>query len=65
MMHAPFFDSSAETESVEVDVLEKKVTLTFRLPTVGKVIAQQMTPINRTNLPKVAIIKRIFRSSGG
>ncbi|KAL1295877.1 hypothetical protein HN51_056691 [Arachis hypogaea] len=58
----------AETESVEVDVLEKKVTLTFRLlPTVGKVIteAQQITPINRNNLPKVAIIKRIFRSSHG
>ncbi|KAL1295878.1 uncharacterized protein [Arachis hypogaea] len=57
-----------ETESVEVDVLEKKVTLTFRLlPTVGKVIteAQQITPINRNNLPKVAIIKRIFRSSHG
>ncbi|MED6206792.1 hypothetical protein PIB30_030111 [Stylosanthes scabra] len=58
-----------ETESVEVDVLEKKVTLTFRLlPTVGKVItqAQQITtPINRTNLPKVAIIKRIFSFSHG
>ncbi|MED6131985.1 hypothetical protein PIB30_015136 [Stylosanthes scabra] len=59
---------NAETESVEVDVLEKKVTLTFRLlPTVGKVITQakQITPINRTNLPKVAIIKRIFSFSHG
>ncbi|XP_020213722.1 uncharacterized protein LOC109797955 isoform X2 [Cajanus cajan] len=44
-----------ETESVEVNVLEKKVVLTFRLPTIGKVISQP--------LPKVAIIKRIFRSS--
>ncbi|KAJ1436232.1 Heavy metal-associated domain superfamily [Sesbania bispinosa] len=56
---------SSETESVEVDVLEKKVILTFRIPTVGKVIQQQTSPINtnRTPLPKVAIIKRIFRSS--
>ncbi|XP_020213721.1 uncharacterized protein LOC109797955 isoform X1 [Cajanus cajan] len=46
---------NAETESVEVNVLEKKVVLTFRLPTIGKVISQP--------LPKVAIIKRIFRSS--
>ncbi|XP_061374692.1 uncharacterized protein LOC133316907 isoform X2 [Gastrolobium bilobum] len=49
-----------ETESVVVNVLEKKVILTFRLPTIGKVITQQTTPINKT---PVAIIKRIFRSS--
>ncbi|XP_028221202.1 uncharacterized protein LOC114402736 isoform X2 [Glycine soja] len=47
-----------ETESVVVNVLEKKVVLTFRLPTIGKVISQQITPV-----PKVAIIRRIFRSS--
>ncbi|XP_061374691.1 uncharacterized protein LOC133316907 isoform X1 [Gastrolobium bilobum] len=51
---------NAETESVVVNVLEKKVILTFRLPTIGKVITQQTTPINKT---PVAIIKRIFRSS--
>ncbi|KAK7280497.1 hypothetical protein RJT34_25561 [Clitoria ternatea] len=54
---------NAETESVVVNVLEKEVVLTFRLPTIGKVISQQITPINKTLLPKVAIIKRIFRSS--
>ncbi|KAK7275235.1 hypothetical protein RIF29_16344 [Crotalaria pallida] len=56
---------NVETESVVVNVLEKKVTLTFRLPTVGKVITRQITPIIRNPLPKVAIIKRIFRSSRG
>ncbi|XP_027367778.1 uncharacterized protein LOC113873717 [Abrus precatorius] len=54
---------NAETESVVVNVLEKKVVLTFRLPTIGKVISQQIAPVNRTPLPKGAIIKRIFRSS--
>ncbi|CAJ1977556.1 unnamed protein product [Sphenostylis stenocarpa] len=49
---------NAGTESVVVNVMEKKVVLTFRLTTIGKVISQQITP-----LPKVAIIKRIFRSS--
>ncbi|XP_027362747.1 uncharacterized protein LOC113870351 [Abrus precatorius] len=56
---------NVETESVMVNVLEKKVTLTFRLPTVSEVITRQITPINRNSLPKVAIIKRIFRSSRG
>ncbi|KAE9605683.1 hypothetical protein Lal_00025024 [Lupinus albus] len=48
-----------ETESVVFNVLEKKVTLTFRLLTVDKVVTQQITPINKNLLPKVAII--IFR----
>jgi len=52
------YDFSAETESVVVNVLEKKVVLTFRLTTIGKVVSQQITP-----LPKFAIIKRIFRFS--
>ncbi|XP_061375061.1 uncharacterized protein LOC133317238 [Gastrolobium bilobum] len=52
---------NVETESVVVNVLEKKVILTFKLPTVTR----QITPINRNPLPKVAIIKRIFRSSRG
>ncbi|KAK7357807.1 hypothetical protein VNO80_17103 [Phaseolus coccineus] len=51
---------NAETESVVVNVLEKKVVLTFRLTTIGKVISQQITPLP-TTVPKVAIIKRIFR----
>ncbi|WJX63122.1 hypothetical protein P8452_48044 [Trifolium repens] len=51
---------NVETESVEVNVLEKKVTLTFRLPTVAKEITRQITPINRNHLPKVALIKHLF-----
>ncbi|XP_045819099.1 uncharacterized protein LOC123911673 [Trifolium pratense] len=51
---------NVETESVEVDVLEKKVTLTFRLPTVAKEITRQITPINKNHFPKVAIIKHLF-----
>ncbi|XP_057424944.1 uncharacterized protein LOC130718375 isoform X2 [Lotus japonicus] len=63
-----------ETESVVVNVLEKKVILTFRLPADTKVISQSQTPINRTQItpinnrtlpPKVAVIKRIFGSSRG
>ncbi|KAK4263779.1 hypothetical protein QN277_029152 [Acacia crassicarpa] len=54
---------NAETESLEVNVLEKKVTLTFRLPTVAQVMQQrQLAPITLTSLPKAALIKRIFRS---
>ncbi|OIW04667.1 hypothetical protein TanjilG_07802 [Lupinus angustifolius] len=56
---------NVETESVVVNVLEKKVTLTFRLSKVGKVITRKITHINRNPLPKVAIIKRIFGSSSG
>ncbi|OIW06926.1 hypothetical protein TanjilG_18314 [Lupinus angustifolius] len=54
-----------ETESVVVNVLEKKVILTFRLSTVAKVIRRQMTPINNTPIPKSATIKSIFRFSCG
>ncbi|KAF1860693.1 hypothetical protein Lal_00000106 [Lupinus albus] len=56
---------NAETESVVVNVLEKKVTLTFRLSTVGKVITRQITPINTTTTLKFATIKSIFRFSCG
>ncbi|XP_058775354.1 uncharacterized protein LOC131649619 isoform X2 [Vicia villosa] len=52
-----------ETESVEVNVLEKKVTLAFRLPTGAKGVARQIIPINKNPLPKVSIINRLFRSS--
>ncbi|XP_028768209.1 uncharacterized protein LOC114739248 isoform X2 [Neltuma alba] len=52
-----------ETESLEVNVLEKKVTLTFRLPTVAEVMRhRQLAPITRSPFPKAALIKRLFRS---
>lgn len=66
--NACIFNFSAETESIVVNVLEKKVILTFRISTtttIGKVISKKVTPLNRTPSPKVAIIKRIFRSSRG
>ncbi|CAJ1932327.1 unnamed protein product [Sphenostylis stenocarpa] len=53
---------NAETESMVINVLEKKVTLTFKLPSMGKLTTRQITHVNRNSLPKVAIIKRIFRS---
>lgn len=58
---------NAETQSIVVNVLEKKVILTFRISktTVGKLISKKVTPLNKTPSPKVAIIKRIFRSSSG
>ncbi|CAJ2630745.1 uncharacterized protein LOC123900215 isoform X1 [Trifolium pratense] len=60
---------NAETESIEVNVLERKVILTFRISssstTVGKVKSHQLTPINKIPSPKVTMIKRIFRSSNG
>ncbi|GAV59197.1 hypothetical protein CFOL_v3_02728 [Cephalotus follicularis] len=49
-----------ETESVLVDVLEKKVTLTCRYV---KVPTQQVATVYRNPLGKIAMIKRIFRSS--
>ncbi|XP_014520483.1 uncharacterized protein LOC106777411 isoform X2 [Vigna radiata var. radiata] len=52
-----------ETESVLINVLEKKVTLTFKSPSMEKLSTRQITQINKNSLPKIAIIKRIFRSS--
>ncbi|KAJ4710537.1 Heavy metal-associated domain containing protein [Melia azedarach] len=52
-----------ETESVLVNVLEKKVTLTCRYPAVVKVSTRQVATIYRNPLGKIAMIKRIFRSS--
>ncbi|BAT98911.1 hypothetical protein LR48_Vigan06g137200 [Vigna angularis] len=52
-----------ETESVVINVLEKKVTLTFKSASMEKVSTRQITQINKNSLPKIAIIKRIFRSS--
>ncbi|XP_014520482.1 uncharacterized protein LOC106777411 isoform X1 [Vigna radiata var. radiata] len=54
---------NAETESVLINVLEKKVTLTFKSPSMEKLSTRQITQINKNSLPKIAIIKRIFRSS--
>ncbi|GAU14848.1 hypothetical protein TSUD_50600, partial [Trifolium subterraneum] len=58
---------NAETESIVVNVLEKKVILTFRISssstTVGKVKSHKLTTINKIPSPKVTMIKRIFRSS--
>ncbi|CAI8595671.1 unnamed protein product [Vicia faba] len=54
---------NVETESVEVNVLEKKVALAFRLPTVAKGVARQIIPIKKNPLSKVSIISRLFRSS--
>ncbi|XP_019434182.1 PREDICTED: uncharacterized protein LOC109359115 isoform X4 [Lupinus angustifolius] len=51
---------NVETESVVLNVLEEKVTLTFRYATVDKVVTRQITPISKNLLPKVAIIKHIF-----
>ncbi|XP_030970316.1 uncharacterized protein LOC115990632 isoform X3 [Quercus lobata] len=52
-----------ETESVVVNLLEKKVTLTCRYANVGKASSQQVAAIYRNPFGKVAMIKRIFRSS--
>ncbi|KAJ0037846.1 hypothetical protein Pint_23289 [Pistacia integerrima] len=51
------------TESVLINVLEKKVTLTCRYPGVVKVSTKQVATIHRNPLGKMATIKRIFRSS--
>ncbi|KAK7861084.1 hypothetical protein CFP56_024289 [Quercus suber] len=51
------------TESVVVNLLEKKVTLTCRYANVGKASSQQVAAIYRNPFGKVAMIKRIFRSS--
>ncbi|KAL5759176.1 hypothetical protein ACOSP7_017700 [Xanthoceras sorbifolium] len=50
-----------ETESVLVNVLEKKVTLTCRYPSVVEVSAQQVAAIYRNPISKIATIKRLFR----
>uniref|UniRef100_A0A5B6YH36 HMA domain-containing protein n=1 Tax=Davidia involucrata TaxID=16924 RepID=A0A5B6YH36_DAVIN len=51
------------TDSVVVDVLEKKVTLTCRYPNIVKVPSQQVATIYKNPLNKIAIIKWLFRSS--
>ncbi|KAJ6899321.1 hypothetical protein NC652_025717 [Populus alba x Populus x berolinensis] len=50
-----------ETESVSINVLEKKVTLTCRYPVV-RVSTRQVAAVYGNPLGKMAVIKRIFRS---
>ncbi|XP_024027918.1 uncharacterized protein LOC21393331 isoform X2 [Morus notabilis] len=53
---------SRMSESVVVNVLDKKVALTCRYPIVAKEPARQVPAIRRNPLNKVALLKRIFRS---
>ncbi|XP_059454165.1 uncharacterized protein LOC132184518 isoform X2 [Corylus avellana] len=50
-------------DSVVVNVLEKKVTLTSRYAGIGKSSTQQVAAVYRNPLDKVAMIRRIFRPS--
>ncbi|OMP06770.1 hypothetical protein COLO4_07905 [Corchorus olitorius] len=52
-----------DTDSVLVNVLEKKVTLTCRYPGIVNLPSRQVPIIYRTPVSTVAMIKRIFRSS--
>lgn len=51
------------TESVVVNVLEKKVTLTSRYASIGKSSTQQVAAVYMNPHDKFAMIRRIFRSS--
>ncbi|OAY31297.1 uncharacterized protein LOC110600459 isoform X2 [Manihot esculenta] len=50
------------TDSVSVNVLEKKVTVTCRYPGV-KLPSKQVAAVYRTPPSKITIFKRIFRSA--
>ncbi|XP_061974307.1 uncharacterized protein LOC133696209 isoform X2 [Populus nigra] len=52
---------SRMNESISINVLEKKVTLTCRYPVV-RVSTRQVAAVYRNPLGKMAVIKRIFRS---
>ncbi|KAF3431834.1 hypothetical protein FNV43_RR26570 [Rhamnella rubrinervis] len=58
---ADIMSRMSETESIEVNVLEKKVTLTCRYPIVPKVSTRQITATNKTSLDKVAVFRRKVR----
>ncbi|KAJ6903003.1 hypothetical protein NC651_020482 [Populus alba x Populus x berolinensis] len=58
---ADIMSRTNETESVLINVLEKKVTLTCRYPGM-KVSTGQVAAVYRNPLGKMATIKRIFRS---
>ncbi|KAM7271048.1 hypothetical protein ACFE04_030262 [Oxalis oulophora] len=50
-----------ETESILINVLEKKVTLTCRYSTTTR--SRQIPTIYKTSLDKMAMIKRVFSKS--
>ncbi|XP_021299628.1 uncharacterized protein LOC110428204 isoform X2 [Herrania umbratica] len=52
-----------DTDSVLVNVLEKKVTLTCRYPGIVNLASRQVPAIYRNPVSTMAMIKRIFRSS--
>ncbi|KAL9364704.1 hypothetical protein Peur_005703 [Populus x canadensis] len=58
---ADIMSRTNEIESVLINVLEKKVTLTCRYPGM-KVTTGQVAAVYRNPLGKMATIKRIFRS---
>ncbi|KAF2311133.1 hypothetical protein GH714_019647 [Hevea brasiliensis] len=59
---AEIMSRMTDTESVSVNVLEKKVTLTCRYPGV-KVPTSRVAAVYRNPLSKIAMLKRIFRSA--
>ncbi|XP_050223155.1 uncharacterized protein LOC126673186 [Mercurialis annua] len=58
---AEFISRMNDTESVLINVLEKKVTLTCRYPAL-KLSTAQLAGIYSSPLKKIAVVKRIFRS---
>ncbi|XP_021649029.2 uncharacterized protein LOC110641554 [Hevea brasiliensis] len=62
MRIAEIMSRMAETESVSVNVLEKKVTLICRYPGV-KVPTRQVAAVYRNPFNKIAMFKRIFRAT--
>ncbi|XP_030485235.1 uncharacterized protein LOC115701558 isoform X1 [Cannabis sativa] len=61
---AEIMSRMSETESVVVNVLDKKVTLTCRYPmNVSKVPGRQVPALHRNSLNKMALLRRIFKSS--
>ncbi|XVE53315.1 hypothetical protein DITRI_Ditri02bG0194300 [Diplodiscus trichospermus] len=52
-----------ETDSILVNVLEKKVTLTSKYPEIIELPSRQVPAIYRNPLSTMAMIRRIFRSS--
>ncbi|XP_062111163.1 uncharacterized protein LOC133822739 [Humulus lupulus] len=63
---AEIMSRMSETESVVVNVLDKKVTLTCRYPmNVAKLPGRQVPAIQKNSLNKMALLRWIFRPSGG
>ncbi|PON59546.1 Heavy metal-associated domain containing protein [Parasponia andersonii] len=61
---AEIMSRMSETESVVVNVLDKKVTLTCRYPiNVAKVPARQVPAVHRNSINKMAMLRRIFKPS--